>query len=638
MKILAWLVALMFGALTTRLWFLQVLAAPSFSKLANENQLRLVPIEPLRGEILDRNGVVLAGNRSTVAVVVDRQELGDQEEQVLFRLSNLLHVPVADLARRLSSVRYLPYQPVPVAEDVPDRAVFYIREHPDLFPGVNYQLVPVRSYPDGTLGAHMLGYLYEISDTQLKQPQFAGYRPGEIIGQAGLERTYEQYLHGVPGTRAIQVDAKGKVLDPSFRVRRAVPGDNVVTSIDSNVQRLAEQSLSLGIRAARQSVDSTTGQRFKAPGGAVVVMDPKTGQVLALASYPTYDPSIYVGGISQKNLDFLKNPSNDLPGFDRALDGQYPPGSTFKPFVAAASLKEGFATENGSYPCPASYTVPGDTSGTVFHNWNPVDSGYMSLSRALVESCDTVFYRFGYDFWVRYYDHSKRDNEAMQRDLSAMGFGRPTGIDVPPEAGGIMPTEPYKRQVYLQQRKLYGAKAVGTYYGWLPGDNVNMAIGQGFVQVTPMQLAVAYSAIANGGKLMVPHVGWQVRTPDGKVVKTVQPAVDGRLPISHQQVLFLRNALTGVPARGTASLAFAGFPLNQIPVAGKTGTADIQGKQPTSWFAAMAPANNPKYVVVAMVEQAGHGSTTAAPIVRRILEGLFGLGTSKKIVEGNIVD
>ncbi len=611
--------------------------------LADQNQVRLVPIPPVRGEILDRSGNVLVGNASTLAVVIDRQELGDRANEVLSRLSGLLGVSIPDMQARLTSVKYLPYQQVPVAEGVSDQAVFYIREHQDLFPGVSYQQVPERTYPDGTLAAHLLGYLFQINQQQLDSTAFHGYRPGDLIGQSGVEAAYQQWLRGTPGQRELQVNAQGQVLNPTFREIRPTNGDNVVLSIDANVQKLAEQSLALGISAARHTIDTTTGQYFKAPAGAVIVMEPKTGRVLAMASNPTFDPSLYQNGLTQQeanSLDLNSNlpPVHNQPLFDRALQGQYAPGSTFKPFIAAAAFKDGFATEKGYYPCPATYTAPGDTSGTIFHNWSPLNLGSLSLAQALVISCDTVFYRFGWDYWVRYF-HSGKTENLLQADLRSMGFGRPTGIDLPgnSENSGVIPDQTYKNIVYERLKKL--GLAQGPNYGWLPGDDINMSIGQGFASVTPMQLAVAYSAIANGGTLMAPRIAWQVRSPDGKLVKTIQPQAVGRLPISARQVAYIRNALTGVPRTGTAATAFLGFPLDQYPVAGKTGTADVAPpKQPTSWFAAMTPANDPQYVVVAMVEQAGHGSETAAPIVRRILEGLFGLGTAKKITIGNIQD
>src|SRR5438128_1650697 len=280
LKVMAALVVVMLAALTTRLWFLQVLASPKFVKLANDNQVRLVPIEPLRGEILDRNGKVLVGNRSSTVVLVDRRGMLGQEDQVLFRLSNLVHVPVSDMLDQLNSVKYLPYQPVPVAQDVPQQTIFYLEEHHDQFPGVSYEVDPIRSYPDGSLASHLLGYVLPISADQLKEKAFAGYRPGELVGYSGIEAFYERLLHGTPGRREIQVNAQGTVLDENFGVQDPVPGDNLVLSIDGNVQRLAEKSLSLGIRLARQTYDSASGKDYRATGGAVVVMDPKTGRVV----------------------------------------------------------------------------------------------------------------------------------------------------------------------------------------------------------------------------------------------------------------------------------------------------------------------------------------------------------------------
>jgi penicillin-binding protein 2 len=642
MKVLAGLVVFMFAALTTRLWFLQVLASDQFTAQADDNQLRLVRLAPQRGEILDRRGRVLVGNRSSTVVQVDRSDPGFQadEDGVLFRLSNVLHIQVGDLADRLSSVKYLAYQPVPVAEDVAKAAVFYIKEHPDRFPGVSYELGALRDYPNGDLAAHLLGYVGEVSDAQLKEGDFASYKPGDIVGKSGVEAEYERYLHGKPGIRAVQVNAQGRVLDDDFNegAQPPRPGQNLVLSVDLDVQKLAERSLTLGLRLARRTVDSTTGTYLKATGGSIIVMDPKTGRVLAMASNPTYDPALFTGGISYKealglDLCFPKKPcpkpSHNNPLLDRALLAAYPPGSTFKPFVAAAAIKDGFASLGGSYPCPSEV----DYGGVTFHNWDPGDHGYYSLPEALAHSCDTVFYQFGIDWWKQYYN-SGRTDELMQRDLRQMGFGKPTGIDLPADTSGLVPTEQYTHDLYKAHPEVFGKQ----YFGWLPGFTINMSIGQGFMLTTPMQLATAYSAVANGGTLWAPRVGYKIESSAGKTVRTIQPERVGHLPIPKRTVLGLRDALTGVTTHGTAAFSFQGFPLDRIPVAGKTGTADITGKQPFSWFAAMAPANNPRYVVVCMVEQGGHGSTTAAPIVRRVLEGLFGLNSANQLQAGLSVD
>lgn len=623
MKALAVLVMFMFGAITTRLWFLQVMASPKLTKEANQNQVRLVPIQPMRGAILDRDGNVLVGSRASTVLLVDKDAMGGQAERVLYRLATLLGVPVSDLVNRLNSVKYLPYQPVPVAQDVPQRDVFYVAEHAADFPGVTYAVEPVRDYPNGDAGAQMFGYLGEITQQQLADPSFKGYRPGELIGQSGLEQAYESYLYGVDGQREIQVNAQGRVLDENFNVKPAVPGNDLVLSIDRNIQTLAAQSLKLGMNVARNL-------RYPATGGAAVVMDPRNGRVLALTSAPTYDPTIFQNGLSRSEAQSLFSPGARNPLLDRATQGLYPAGSTFKPFMALAALKEGLIRKDSTLNCPAQWAVPTDPSRP-FHNWNPVDNGFISIPQALTISCDTVFYQLGYDFWLRYRS-SKDRNELQQRDLGAMGFGRLTGIDLPGEFPGLIPTYGYVKKVYRRAPKVYG-----RFYGWLPGDAVNLSIGQGYLQVTPLQIADAYSAIANGGTLWQPRIGLRIENPAGRTVKTFPPKVQSRLPVPKRDVLWIRNALENVPRTGTASVAFQGFPLDRIPVAGKTGTADIEPKAPVSWFASMAPANNPRYVVVVMVEQGGHGATTAAPIARRILEGLFGMRPGK-IQPGTVVD
>jgi penicillin-binding protein 2 len=639
LKILASLVVFMFAALTTRLWFLQVLASPQFKNEAASNQVQLVPIDPIRGDILDRNGDVLATNTSSLAVFVDRQELAKNADAEVMHLAEVLRLPPERIQAKLKSLRYLPYQPVPIAVDVPKEAAFYIGEHQDQFPGVSFHPVPIRNYPRGSLGAHVIGYEYQITQNELDSTAFKGYQPGDVIGQSGVEASYQSYLRGLPGEQAIQVNASGKVLNPDFGGTPPTHGDDVILAIDAHTQQLAERSLSLGIQAARNAVDPTTNEHYKAPAGAAVVMDPKTGQVLALASNPSFDPSIYTSGPTRAQAAALNDPASNQPLLNRAISGLYPPGSTFKPFIAAAALHDHFASLNGNFHCPATYLPPGDNTDPPFHNWNPVDSGFLSLAQALVVSCDTVFYPFGWDYYVHWVrsspDYNARD-QLLQRDLLRMGFGNRTGIDLGGESGGVVPTPQYKARVNAQLEKVYGKRFKKE--PWFPGDYINMSIGQGYTLVTPLQMAVAYSAIANGGKVLEPHVAWKIETPDGKLVKDIKPQVVGHLPASPQQLDYLRTALAGVTVSGTAQPAFIGFPLSQIPVAGKTGTAQIQGKQDTSWFCAMAPANDPKYVVAVVIEEGGHGATSAAPVVRRILEGLFGLSASGTLNTGSRQD
>ena len=620
LRILTAFVAFMFAALGARLWFVQVLNSKQALVAVRNNSVRLVPIPAPRGRILDRDGKLLVGNRFSLAVTVNRDAVGSQSEEVLFRLARLLKVPVKDLTERLNDPRYLPYVPVPVAFDVSKQVAFYIGEHQGEFPGVDTVELSTRTYPDGGLAAHVLGYTGQITADQLKEKQFAGYSQNAIVGRAGVEAVYERYLQGIRGVLKVQVNSVGKNLGTIGR-EPARPGDDLVLSLNERIQRLAEQSLVLGMHSAHAS-------GLPAVAGAVVVMNPNNGQVLALASNPTFDPRFFERPFTSKQYRkrFLA-PKRYNPQFDRATQASYPPGSTFKPFIALSALHHHIATLGGFYPCPPSFTVPGTDPPEVKNNWSTANFGSISLSESLVISCDTVFYQFGWDFWRRFFAanggvYQKRPGvgDFLQRDLRSFGFGRPSGIDLPAQGSGVIPDQRYKHHRYHPVKNDYCSN------NWCPGDDLNMSIGQGDVGVTPLQLAEGYSAIANGGTVYQPHLGLRVQRPGGKVVARIKPKATGRLPFTRNQLAYVRQALAGVVSRpeGTAYSAFVGFPFNVVPVAGKTGTAEVPPFQPYSWFAAMAPVAHPRFVVVSLVERGGHGSDTSAPIVRRILEGLFG--------------
>ena len=618
LRILALLVVMMFIALTTRLWFLQVLASGKNRQISAQNRTRTVETPALRGNILDAHGNLLVGNRLSLQVQVNQQDLGANKTTVLTRLASLLAIPLPTLQKRLASVRYFPYAPIPVAFDVPKQVSWYIAEHAERFPGVSVVEAPISSYPDATLAAHILGYVGPITATQFAAPAFNGYGQNDIVGQAGLELQYEHYLQGTKGKDFYLVNAAGKQVR-TIGTTPALPGDNVVLSIDARIQQLAEQQLLSGIMKARGITDSATGQLLQASAGAVVVMDPQTGGVVAMASWPSFDPRWFVQGMTGQQYRMRFNlPRDGSPALNRAENQVYAPGSTFKSFIALAALKSGVANESSYYPCPSIYYYPGDITHTPFHNFEG-GSSVLQLATALTVSCDTVFYGFGASF----FDKSRAagsGTDILSNDLLPFGFGSPTGIDLPFEAAGTLPGFDYA----LQHKSVYP-------YGWLAGNSILTAIGQDSVAVTPLQLATAYSAIANGGKLCRPHLADHIETPEGKTVKTMTPKCHP-IPYTAQQVQFVRGALTGVTtAGGTAGTAFAGFP---ISVAGKTGTAQRPPFQDTAWFAGMAPAGAPKYVVVAMVEQGGFGGITAAPIVRHIMEGLFHLPQTNPIKTG----
>ena len=621
LKTLAVLVAFMFLALSMRLWFLQVLASPSFVSAANTQSVRTVETDALRGNIVDANGSILVDNRPSLEVRVNQDHLGPHPDVVLARLSKLLKIPLRQIRADLADKRYYSFQPIPIAEFAPKKIAFYIGEQQDLFPGVEVVQTSVRSYPNGELAAHSLGWVGQISAQELANPKFGGYGQSDLVGKSGLEQAYEMYLRGRKGVDRFLVNAQGQNLR-SLDSTAAQPGDNLVLALDSKIQRIAEQELHGGLLRARGLIDAFSGTNLRANAGAVVVLDPKTGGVKALASWPTFDPSWFVQGLTAAQQKYLFT-CKCAPSLDRAFQQNYSPGSTFKPIVSLASLKEGVATLGGSYECPATYVYPGDKT-TTFDNWTTADLGPMSLSKSIEISCDTVFNQFGAEFYRRWTTNAfGSNNEPFQKDLRGFGFGKPTGLDLPGEAAGIIPDAAYAQ-----------ANKAAFPYGWVPGGDILLAIGSGYTFATPLQMAQAYGVIANGGKLCRPHLVDKIVDGTGKLIKRIGGNCT-HLPYTHAELDYIRTAMEAVPRSGTASLAFSGFPLDRIPVAGKTGTAPRPPFQSTSWFASMVPANDPKYVVVVMVEQGGYGATSAAPIARRIIERLFGLQATGPVSGGN---
>ncbi len=613
-------------ALVLRLWFLQVLSVDSFRKLADQNFVRVVPKLAARGRILDRNGQVLVDNRQSLVVTVDRSSVATTDSKnklhltpkgtaTMSNLAQLLQVPVATLLDKLQTTQVGPVTPAPVATDVTKDQVVYLEEHQDEFPGVSYVQEPLRDYPNGSFAAHALGTvgIYPTATDKNSGARYNGYSPGTVIGRSGIEYAYEQYLHGTDGFIKYQVDASGNVRG-ILGTQEPKPGDDVVTTIDKNIQTLAEASLVDGLSKARTIYDKVSNRDYVAPAGGVVVMDPNNGQVIAMASSPTYDPTQFAVGITsaQYSAEFQNNPAQPL--IDRVTQAQYPPGSTFKVVTSAAAMTEGIANPNGGFACPSQVTL----YNQLFKNWQASDSGTISLQQALIQSCDTVFYNFGQTFWQRFRAGQGEQLQTFARDF---GLGSPTGIEIPGEQPGRVPDD-----AWLQ--KEHKANPVAFPYNiWLPGYTILMAIGQGDLLATPLQLADAYAAIANNGTLYQPELGMKVMDVS-QTVTTVTPKITRHLPVNPQALSVIQSGLKGVAVQqplGTAVGAFIGFPFDKLSVAAKTGTADINGKQPYAWFASYAPADHPQYVVVVMLEQAGHGGETAAPIARRILEGLFNL-------------
>jgi penicillin-binding protein 2 len=648
------LVISLFLALFSRLWFLQVLAGDRYVELADSNRLRTVVTEAPRGGIFASDGEELVKNRSALTISADRQILLDPDGQprddeaarVVRRLSELLLVDEASILERMVSRRYSPFRPVPIAFDVAPEIVFAIREHQELFTGVIAEELPVRQYPRGRTAAHLVGFLNEISETELADPAFADYRGGDLIGRAGLEQTYEADLRGISGQRVLVVNAQGNVLDVQSE-REPIQGNDLLTTIDLDLQEATERLLEEGIIASRE-IQRDDGQFLPSVAGSAVIMDPRDGSILAMASWPTYDPREFVGGLSSEYAEFLYlDPDAYQPAINRAIQGRYPPGSVFKTASGAAMLEAGLVGPRTRVDCPPAFEVGNIT----FRNWNRgVNEGAMDLSDALMRSCDTYFYELAYNQWVREQrqlaevdDDVSRIDEVLSRVARGFGFGRLLGIDLPSEASGAIPDRRSKQERWIAQRDSWCAQAdvaeSGSYlravledncaYGgqWRGGDAVNTSIGQGEILTTPLQVAASYAAVANGGTLWQPRVGRAILAPDGEVVRDVEPVALGELPVDAAGLAVIHEGLERVVMneRGTARGAFAGFPLDRIAVAGKTGTAELKPRVPYAWFAAYAPVGAPEIVVVVNVEEGGGGSQTAAPIARNILEHYFGI-------------
>jgi penicillin-binding protein 2 len=652
---------LVFSLLLTlfgRLWYMQVLAGDSYAQAAADNRTREVVTPAARGQILDDYGRPLVTNRTSLVVSVDRIKLERQPDggkTVLHRLAQVLGVSDQDLQDRirLCSAKVpkpcwngSPYQPIPVTEDVDIRQALQILERQEEFPGVSADVQSVRDYPlpDGALASHVIGYLGPISDQELAKLSQAqqDLRRNTLVGRAGLEQSYDTYLRGRPGVKTVAVDHLGAVTGV-VADHPPQAGDTLVTSIDAAVQHLLETSLAQGVQQARTRSDNT-GAPYKADSAAGVILDAQTGHIVAMASYPTYQPQIWAGGrISEADYKGLTNPATGYPLLDRATLGQYAPGSTFKLISTAGLVQDGIANLNSSYECSSSYTIGGRT----FHNFEGETFGAINLHTTIVKSCDTVYYRLAYQDWLRdqaLVKAGKPPVEGVQKMAREFGLGEPTGVDLPAEATGLIEDRKTKQKQWEEFYRPNACKGANNpafdaerrafdldvcKYGniYNPGDQANFDIGQGTVLATPLQMAVAYAALVNGGKVYEPRIGKALLSPAGKVVKQLDAPVRRTLDVPPGVLDYIRAAMEDVPKVGTGESAFQGFPFDRITVGGKTGTAEVNGKQDTAWFASFAglPGQPARYVAVVMVTQGGQGGLTSAPIVRHLWDGIFGL-------------
>lgn len=616
----------LFGALFARLWYLQVATTSEFEAAATQNSVREI-IEPApRGRILDVNGNVLVDNRMANVITIDRSISDRQERAVIRKLSPLLDQTTKQLRARLNDPRNSPYTPVRVADDLTYEQLQYVSEHRTEFPGVRAATVPVREYVNNATAFHVLGYLGEINETELKaQVDPNAYQLGDKIGKSGVELTYESDLRGRPGVTRVEVDASGRVIR---RLSKQQPrsGRDVRLTLDLGMQQNAESALKQGLEAARKVKNPANKARFellKAPAGAAIVLDTTDGSVRALASAPDFDANEFVNGIRQSTWEWLGDPANNLPLVDRVVSGMYAPASTFKLVTAIAGLRANVINANTTILDNAKYAYPTDPD----HPFTGEGAnGRVDLARALAVSSDVYFYKIGGDLYFRQ-KHGDPSGNALQETARDLGFGAATGIALPSESVGRVPDAKWKQAIHDKN------PAAFPYPEWLPGDNILSSIGQGDMLVTPVQMASAYLTLADGGTRYSPRLvdaifraGVDPTDPKdlaAKQVRELAPIKLGTVAIPEREALM--NGFTAVVenTKGTANGAFAGFPTGLA--AGKTGTAQVQGKQNTSWFVGMTPAAQPRYVVLVVVEEGGYGAQTAAPIARAIMEQLNGL-------------
>jgi penicillin-binding protein 2 len=598
----------LFGVLTFRLWFLQILSGDAYVALAKDNRTREVKVEAPRGVIYDRNGKILVENRAGLDVgllpmdMYDPKKQPEKFQQEISDLSKILDVSEADLMTAYAKAKKDPYVTYVVKEDVPENTVVaYIKEHSLEYKGVQVQASYLRQYPFGALGTHLLGYVGEASQTDLDQQEFATLGPGATVGKDGVERKYDSYLRGTDGWKTVEVDAAGRPKRVTVN-QASTAGSNLVLTIDGDLQEAAENALVEGIQLAHASKPPFA----NAAGGAVVAMDPRTGEILAMASYPDYDPSLWVGGMSATKYAELNAPQAHYPLFDRVIDGLYPAGSTFKPFVATAALNAGLITADTTFDCTGKFS----TNQQTWKDWvYPKGHGEMSLLPAITQSCDVYFYNLGSLLY-------QQPSPVLQDGVRKFGFGQQTGIDLPGETNGSRVPDKYWK---------VGPDNPSADKVWKIGDEINLAIGQGDLLVTPMQMVVALSAIANGGNVWIPHLGLRITDTSNNIIHQFENDKRSQLGISQQILDLVRTGMVQVTSQvgGTAHGAFKGFP---ITVAGKTGTAQKLPENDYALFMGYAPADAngvPEIAVVAIIEQGGHGSSVAAPVVRRVMEAYF---------------
>jgi penicillin-binding protein 2 len=595
-KISLALVALVFLALFSRLFDLQVVHGQRYDDLSSNNRLRILPISAPRGEIRDRDGQVLAETRPAFAVSLMHMGVTDLD-RTIGSLSGILGMTPEEIRKRIEAQRDRLYEPILLKSDIPPEMHTMLEERRLDLPGVVVEVRPIRYYPQGKLAAHVLGYLGEIDQASLLALEAKGYHAGDIVGKSGIEATFDEYLRGSDGGRQVEVDSRGRPKRVMGRIEPQ-PGSTVLLTLDAGLQRVAEDAL-------RKSMESLRTNKYdpypNARAGAVVALDPSTGEILALASEPAYDPNLFASRISAADWQALQGDPLQ-PMLDRAVSGLYQPGSAFKMVTAIAGLETGHTTGREVFPpCTGLYHM---TARDVKRCWALKYGGHgaLTLVNAIGQSCNSVFYELGRRVGI----------DDMARYARELGFGQLTGLeDIAGEKGGLVPTTEWKRRAFPRDPQ------------WWLSESLDAAIGQGFHQYTPIQVANYVAALANGGVRYRPFLVRQVLDAGGSAVYTGAPSIAGRAAIRPATLDIVRAGMIAVTSPGgTAAAAFSNFPFK---VAGKTGTAEFTGKDSHSWFVCYAPADKPRIAIAILIEEGGSGSLAAAPVARTMLEEFFDL-------------
>jgi penicillin-binding protein 2 len=585
--ILGGVALVLFGLVFFRLWYLQVLSGDRYKAEANDNQVREITVQAPRGEIVDREGRLLVENRPGLAIKITPDKLPRDPEakaRLYANLARLLNRNRRKLRRDVQrQLRILPFNSATVDPEVDQSVVHYILEHQEDFPGVTAEQRFLRHYPHEQVGAHLFGYVSEVTEAQLEDERYRGVRQGDRVGQSGIEYSYDRFLRGENGARRLQVDARG-TLRKQLNVKEPKQGRQLRLTLDLETQEAGQQALG-GAK------------------GAFVVMNARNGEIRAIGSSPSFDPNIFSKQIKQSDFRRLSAPENGAQLSNRAIQGLYPTGSTFKLITAVAALEGGVITPDTYQHDGGSISV----GGLTFQNAGGAAYGSLALRRALTVSSDVFFYRLGLE---------SNGTDLIQDWAGRLGLGRSTGVDLPAESKGLVPSEKWRNELFEDG---------DTDRPWSVGDNINLSVGQGDLQANPLQMAIAYSAVANGGHIVRPHLGLRIEDGDGRPIQELDAEPRRRLRIKPEHRRAILDGLHGAANApgGTSTAVFRGF---DVAVAGKTGTAEKgAGRADQSWYIALTNYPDVQYVVAVTFEAGGFGAETAAPAARRIISALYDL-------------